>query len=148
MSTLLGASSRTCRMATRIEFFSCIVFIVMGLAFPLDLHPQSKSTTASLAGTVTDPSGARIPKATVKLTNPDNGIIRSDTTTQTGEFTFALLVQGNYSLEVSAPGFKTTRQNGIVLTPADTLNIGIALTIGATEQVAVNASGPLLQTQK
>ena len=56
-------------------------------------------------------------------------------------------MQGNYSLEVSAPGFQTTRQNGIVLTAGDNLNIGITLTIGANEQIAVSASGPLLQTQ-
>jgi len=124
-----------------------VLITAIGLAFPSKLAAQSKSTTASLSGTVADPSGARIPKATVKLTNPDNGIVRVDTTTQTGEFSFALLVQGKYSLEVSAPGFQTTRQDSIVLTAGDTLNTGITLTIGATEQIAVNASGPLLQTQ-
>ena len=56
-------------------------------------------------------------------------------------------LQGTYTLEASAPGFKTTRQNGIVLTAGDTVAENVTLTIGTTEQVAVNATGPLLQTQ-
>jgi hypothetical protein len=147
MKMVTRSSSRKRRRVARIEFLFCIVLAVTALAIPSRLHAQSKSTTATLSGTVSDPAGARVAKATVKLTNPDTGIARTDTTTQTGEFSFALVVQGNYSLEVSAQGFQTTRQNGIALTAGDNLNIGITLTIGANEQILVSASGPLLQTQ-
>jgi hypothetical protein len=128
---------------------SAVLMVVMAIAltFPSNLHSQSKSTTASLSGTVADPSGARVPKATVKLINPELGITRTGTTSTTGEFSFALLLEGTYSLEVRAPGFKTTRQDRIVLTAGDTVAENLTLTIGTTEQVAVNASGPLLQTQ-
>lgn len=119
----------------------------IGLAIPSSISGQSKSITATLSGTVTDPSGARIPKATAKLTNPENGIVRTATTTETGEFTFAFLPEGTYTLEVSAPGFKTTQQKGIVLTAGASLSVGIALTVGATEQVIVNSTAPLLETQ-
>ncbi len=119
----------------------------LGLTFVSALHAQSKSITASLSGTVSDPSGARVAKAKVKLSNPELAIIRLDTSGQTGEFSFAFLPQGTYTLEASAPGFKTTRQTGIVLTPGDTLNMEMKLTIGATEQVPSMTSGPLLQTQ-
>src|SRR5579859_3033572 len=80
------------------------------------LHAQTRSTTSTLSGTVSDPSDARIPKATVKLSNPDNGINRAFTSGETGEFSFPLLPPGTYELEVSAPGFKTMKQSGIVLT--------------------------------
>ena len=80
-----------------------VLLVIAALGFGSKAYPQSKSTTAALSGTVADPSGARVPNATVKLTNPTNGIARTDTTTQAGEFSFALVVQGNYSLEVSAP---------------------------------------------
>jgi hypothetical protein len=119
----------------------------LGLTFVSKLHAQSKSITASLSGTVTDPSGARIPKATVKLTNPDTGITRQDNSTATGEFNFAFLPEGTYVLEASAPGFKTTKQTGIVLNGGDTQTMTVGLTVGATEQIEVNAGGPLLQTQ-
>src|SRR5208282_2359693 len=124
-----------------------VLMTTIGLAFPLKFCAQSKSTTASLSGTVTDPSGARIANATVKVTNPENGTVRTGTTTSAGEFSFALLLEGTYTLEVRAPGFKTTQQDRIVLTPGDTVAENVTLTIGNTEQVQVNATGPLLQTQ-
>lgn len=127
--------------------FLAVLITTIGLAFPSNLRAQSKSTTASLSGTVTDPSGARVPNATVKLTDPENGIVRASATSATGEFSFALLLQGSYTLEVSAPGFKTTKQNGIVLSPGDSVAENVTLTIGASEQVSVSSSGPLLQTQ-
>jgi hypothetical protein len=124
-----------------------VAVMAVGLPFHPTLHAQSKSITASLSGSVTDPSGARIPKATVKLTNPETGITRLDTSTATGEFTFAFLPEGTYVLEASAPGFKTTKQTGIVLSGGDNQNMAVSLTVGATEQVIVNEGGPLLQTQ-
>ena len=125
-----------------------VAMMAVALSVTPALNAQSKSTTAALSGTVTDPSGARVPKAAVKLTNPELGIIRTDATGATGEFSFAFLVEGTYTLEASAPGFKTTRQPGIVLAAGDTVAENVTLTIGATEQVAVNATGPLLQTQE
>ncbi len=83
----------------------------------------------------------------LRLTNPENGINRIDTTTAVGEFSFSFLPEGTYTLEASAAGFTTTKQNGIVLSAGDTVTLTINLTIGATEQVTVNTSGPLLQTQ-
>lgn len=128
--------------------FAAIATLGLVISAPqISVHAQSRSTTASLAGTVADPSGARIAKATLKLSNPDNGISRISTSSETGEFSFALLVPGSYTLEVSAPGFKTTQQSGINLTAGANQTIGINLTVGATEQIEVSTSGPLLQTQ-
>ncbi len=124
-----------------------VLMVAIGLSSTSILDAQSKSTTATLSGSVSDPSGARVPNATVKLTNPENGIARVGTTGTTGEFSFSLLVQGTYTLTVAAPGFKTTRQDRIVLTAGDAVSESVTLTIGSTEQVSVNASGPLLQTQ-
>src|ERR1035437_5565538 len=124
-----------------------VLMATIGLTHLSKLPAQSKSITASLSGTVTDPSGARIPKASVKLTNPESGTTRTDTTTAMGEFNFAFLPVGAYVLEASAPGFKTTRQEGIVLSQGDTVSMGVSLTVGATEQITVNTTGPLLQTE-
>src|SRR5450631_4152422 len=92
-----------------------LLVVLVGLVVAQGLWAQSKSTTATLSGTVSDPSGARVPKATVKLTNPELGIVRTGTASTAGEFSLALLVQGTYTLQVSAPGFKTTEQKEIVL---------------------------------
>jgi len=133
---------------TRLYFvLLAVLMATIGLSFQSKLEAQTRSSTASLSGTVSDPSGARIPKATVKLTNPENGITRVFTTGSTGEFSFALLPAGTYTLESGATGFKTSRQTGIVLNVGDSVSEGVSLTIGTTEQITVSESGPLLQTQ-
>ena len=133
---------------TRLRFVVLALLVTLiALTFPPRSSAQTKSTTASLSGTVTDPSGARIPNATMKVTHPDTGIVRSATTNGTGEFSFAFLPVGTYVLQASAPGFNTTKQDGIVLTAGDSLNMNIGLTIGTNEQVVVSSSQPLLQTQ-
>ena len=111
------------------------------------VQAQSMSTTASLSGTVSDPSGARVPSATLKLSNPENGITRASTTNSAGEFSFALLPAGTYILDVGAKGFETIRQTGIVLEAGAAFSEDVSLRIGATEQIAVTSTGPLLQTQ-
>lgn len=131
---------------TRLAFVAAVLITFMGLV-PSSLHGQGKSITASLSGTVADPTGARVAQATVKLTDPQAGVVRTTTSSGAGEFSFAFLPEGTYILQVSAPGFKTTRQDGIVLAGGDTLNIDVNLTIGATEQITVSGTGPLLQTQ-
>jgi carboxypeptidase family protein len=132
----------------RVAFLAVLVCVMfVGLPSCPAIHAQSASSTATLSGTISDPAGGRVPKATVKVTNPETGISRTGTTSATGEFSFAFLPQGTYTLEASAAGFKTTRQAGIVLAAGDSVTENVALTIGAIEQVAVNASGPLLQTQ-
>ena len=71
--------------------------------------------SASLSGSVSDPSGARIPNATVTLTDSEKGITRAFTTNDEGNFSFALLPAGTYTLTVEAAGFKTFKQQGITL---------------------------------
>ena len=133
---------------SRLRFIALAVLMtIIALGFSPNSPAQTKSTTTSLFGTVTDPSGARIPNATVRITHPETGIVRTNTTTATGEFSFAFLPVGTYILEASSPGFTTTKQDGIVLTGGDTVNLNIGLTIGASEQVVVNTAEPLLQTQ-
>src|ERR1035438_9192854 len=118
-----------------------------GLTFIPTLRAQTLSSTAALSGSVSDPSGARVPKASVKLTSSERGIPRTAASGSSGEFSFALLPAGTYTLEASAPGFETSRQTGIVLQVGDSLTENVSLTIGASEQVSVTASGPLLQTE-
>ena len=150
MSTVTGSARAITRIRELVRLRRralVVLMITAGLVSPSLAHSQSKSITATLSGTVTDPSGARIPNATVKLTNPENGIVRTNTTTETGEFTFAFLPEGTYTVRVSAPGFRTTQQNGIVLTAGASFSVGITLTVGATQQVIVTSTAPLLQTQ-
>ena len=71
--------------------------------------------TGSVTGTVTDPAGASISGATAKLTNTETGLIQNGTSDSAGNFRFLLLPPGNYSLQISAAGFKTFVREGLIV---------------------------------
>ena len=68
------------------------------------VHAAQGGNAGSVRGTVTDPSGAVIPGATVHLTNAVSGLDRSITTDATGQFEFDNVPFNNYQLSVSATG--------------------------------------------
>ena len=71
--------------------------------------------TGAVTGTVQDASGAVISGANVNVINESTGqVLRQARTDSSGTFTATLLPVGNYSLEVSAPGFATSKVSGII----------------------------------
>jgi Carboxypeptidase regulatory-like domain len=76
----------------------------LGTGTPL----QAQFVTAILVGTVTDQSGAAIPRATVALTTLGTNVKRTVTTNDSGDFTIAGLAPGSYQLIASHQGFKQT----------------------------------------
>jgi hypothetical protein len=104
-------------------------------------HGQS---TSSLRGTVTDPSGAVIPGATVTISSSENGSSRRNLTDANGEYSFLQVVPGTYKLTVEKAGFATMTRGDVQLlvnTPA-TLNLTMA--ISATGEV-VNVTTEALE---
>lgn len=122
-----------------------VLFASLNAVSPV--RAQSLTSTASLSGTVSDPSGARVTNATVRVGNPEKGIARQYKTDSAGQFSYSLLPAGTYTLTAEAPGFTTTKQQGIVLRVGDSVTTNVALTIGTSEQVTVTAAAPLLQTE-
>lgn len=123
-----------------------LLVVSFGLIGSTGLRAQSLSSTASLSGTVSDPSGARIAGASVSLDNPDRAISRAYKADGEGNFSFSLLPAGTYVLTVKAQSFKTFRQERIQLEVGQSATLAITLTVGATEQVEVTSAPPLLQT--
>ena len=74
---------------------------VLVLLFALGLHAQ----TTSLTGTVSDPSGAVIPGATITIQNNATGAQRETTADQRGTYTIQQVVPGTYKLTAKASGF-------------------------------------------
>jgi hypothetical protein len=103
-------------------------------------------STADIVGTVTDASGAVVPKVTVTLVNLDTQDRRVDISNSSGEFQFSLLPAGHYSVTAKASDFKTTTLN-LAVEAGDRARADINLiTGGVTETVVVEASTtPLLQ---
>lgn len=61
-------------------------------------------TTGDISGTVTDPSAAAVPNATVNLTNRGTGATQTTQTNAQGQYRFAFLPPGQYQVEVKASG--------------------------------------------
>ena len=103
---------------------------------------------STLAGTITDPSGGVVANAKVTITETSTGQVYSILTNSLGEFVRPALKASTYAVSVSAPGFKTTEQKDIVLTPGERTGISLTLTVGDVGQtVEVSASAQLLQTE-
>jgi len=96
--------------------------------------------SASISGTVTDPTGAVVPKATVEIHNPVSGYDRTTTTDTSGNFTFSNIPFNPYHLTVSLPGFNSYSQD-VDVNSSVPVNLKISLSLaGATSTVTVEAS--------
>ncbi len=94
----------------------------------------------TFSGTVTDPSGAGIPKANVIATETGTGTKTTVSTEASGAFTIPFLPPGTYDLSAEAPGFKKYLRNGVMLSAGDSPVVNITLDVGAsTESVTITA---------
>lgn len=124
-------------------------FVSLLVLFSTFLTAQSEIATATINGTVTDPSGAAIPSAKVTATNRATGLVRGVETTDAGLYSLSRLPAGTYDVAIEAQGFKSARQQEIRLSVGALLTIDVRLEIGAaTEQVTVSAEVPILETTR
>ncbi len=103
-------------------------------------------TTADILGTVTDPTGAAIPNATVRLTNLGTNDQRTVQANGSGDYTFTLLPVGHYSISVKAGGFQAAITKDLAVEAGDRARADVQLKVGSeTAVVEVTATTPLLQ---
>jgi hypothetical protein len=115
--------------------------------FLVPLNVQGQVGESSLAGLVSDPTGAVIPQAQVALQGQDGSIIRSVTSRQDGTYLIPTLLPGRYTLTVSAGGFETQRTQPFDLTSGQTAAINFNLKVAnSSAQVTVQDITPVLQT--
>jgi hypothetical protein len=111
------------------------------------LNAQIATTTASLSGTVLDPTGAVVPKASVTLASPEKAVNRTFTTDAGGRYTFSQLPPATYTLTIKAKGFEMYQQKGITLNAAQTATQNVTLTVGSeTLSIVVTADAAQLNT--
>jgi carboxypeptidase family protein len=104
-------------------------------------------TTGSIRGTLKDPSGAVIPGAQVTATLEGQNVPRVTTTDANGDFEFAVLPVGTYTLDVEATGFKKYVQKGIDVSLGHVTAVNPALELGTVTQViTTQARVPLVET--
>ena len=105
------------------------------------------TNSGDIRGTVTDPSGAVVPGATVTVLNVDNGISKDYVTNQDGLYDTGSILLGTYKLTFVRQGFSQLVREGVTLQVGLTTVNGVLSVGGATEQVVVNTDVPLLKTE-
>ncbi len=110
------------------------------------LHAQS--TYGSIAGTVTDTSGATVTDANVTLTNLGTSEKRTQSSGSDGLFTFVNLFPGQYRIDVEKAGFKHYTRTPITVEVQQSVHIDAPLQVGeVTQVVEVTSETPLLQSE-
>ncbi len=104
--------------------------------------------SSTISGRVTDPSGASVPRAAIKVVNEESGVTAAAATNEDGLFRVATLAPGSYRVEFEAGGFQRAVRRGVVLQVSQTLQIDQSLTVGnVSETVAVTSRTPAVETQ-
>src|SRR6202163_2831490 len=122
--------------------FTCLTLFVMLRSSPV----FAQVSGATLAGTVSDASGAVIPDAHVAIRNVATGQVRAVTTDAAGFYTAPNLLPDSYEVTVTAPGFSTEVRSGITLTVGAQQLLNITMQVGqATQTVQVTGEAPAVQ---
>jgi len=128
-------------MARRIALFLCALFAVAGLV-------SAQTITASITGTVSDPTASIIPGGAVTATNTETNIRTTTTTNAEGIYTFPFLRVGNYTVTVEAKGFKKSVIGPFKVEANQVARIDAKLELGdAAQTIEVTDVGSLMQTE-
>jgi len=123
------------------------LFICLLVPLLFSFYCYAQVNTADLLGTVSDPTGAVVPNASVTTTNLDTHDTKRVQSNTSGEYLITLLPAGRYSVTISAPNFKKIVQNEITLSAGDRRRNDILLSLGENSQsVEVNTAPPSLDT--
>ena len=117
---------------------------VVALPGSVRLTPQTHAATlmrgnGPLSGTVTDPSGAAVSGANVRLLDENNGVIAQTSTESNGQYSFSGVSPGSYRVEIERQGFQKNLISGLNVTPGEN-QLNTQLRLGSsTETVEVRA---------
>ncbi|HWO36318.1 MAG TPA: carboxypeptidase-like regulatory domain-containing protein, partial [Candidatus Acidoferrum sp.] len=120
----------------------CVVVLILSAA------GVGQELAATLTGTVSDSSGAVVPRATIVVHSEDTGAdVRSVTTNDTGSFNITNLAAGRYTVTVTDTGFQRFVAKEVILNVAEKHTLDVTLTTGkASETVEVTAENTAIQT--
>jgi hypothetical protein len=102
----------------------------------------------TIRGTVTDPTGAVVPKAEVEVIDTATNIARKFTTDEQGNFEVGGIRSGTYKVRVAVAGFNTAEILDVVVRPGGIVRADVALKPKTTQEtVVVTSEAPLIQTE-
>jgi Carboxypeptidase regulatory-like domain len=134
-----GHSTLVKRHDLRLLFLVLLIFVGFGSI--------ALSQEATIVGTVTDPTGAAVPNASIIITNTDTGIVRTIATGDDGQYVAPELHIGHYLVRAQATGFKAGERKDLVLQVGDRTRVDFSLQIGNTQEtITVEANAVAVQT--
>ena len=108
---------------------------------------QAQTATGSVNGNVSDPSGAVVPGAAVKLTNEATQLETLGKTNETGNYVFVGVQPGTYTLKIEMAGFKSLEAKGLKVDVSQTVTQNFTFEVGGvTETVEVEFAAPLVNS--
>ena len=118
-----------------------LVLLLSSLAF-------AQRDLGTITGTVTDPSGAAVPGATITITNVGTGESATVSTTATGDYARPALPTGTYTVTAEAAGFRRTSESNITVTAGSRIGVPFVMQVGQiTETVEVTGQATLVQDE-
>jgi hypothetical protein len=136
----------SCFVRTANKFQRGLLLLSILLAFA-SIQVFGQGQAGTLLGTVTDSSGALLPKVTVTITNTATGVTKTSITNDAGAYVFPGIQIGQYDVKATAQGFKATVRNGVIVNATDRVREDFQMAVGAVgDTVTVEASSQVLQT--
>jgi hypothetical protein len=134
-------------MSSQPRSLSALV-VAVWLAIGVSAPAHAQSTLATLTGTVVDQSGAVLPGVAVTVANLTTGVVRTATTTATGEYQLPNLDAGSYLVTFQLSGFADTNRE-VALLARQIVRADTQLQIaGAQERIEVQAFRPVIETER
>jgi len=125
--------------AKRASYRPCILAAALAALFSVCAWSQTQ--LATVFGAITNPSGAVVPGVSITIVSQGTGLKRSVLTDTAGEYRFAGLPTGNYSLRLEKTGFQSQIREGVELNSAAEVMINSQLAVGdLSQQATVSAN--------
>ncbi len=110
---------------------------------------SAQAVYGAVYGTVSDPAGAVVPKATVTVTDVQKGTVQTVTTNDSGSWTVEHLIPDTYTIKVDAPNFSSSQTAPIDIHADASQKIDVTLSItGGSQTVNVTTDAPALKTDR
>ena len=127
---------------------SCLLLALFLVGFPQSAIGQLAGS-ATINGTVKDPSGSVVPAADVTIRNTETGIERKTETSDAGVYSAPFLPPGHYEVRAAKTGFTAVLRKELVLQVGQTMTVDFSLAVQAAQQeVTVTGAASLVDTEK
>lgn len=126
-----------------------LLFFALATTLALVLAPDSfgQGITGSITGTVTDPSGAAVARASVTVSNLETSAVRTVTTSDAGTYAVTQLQPGPYNVKIQKANFNTFQQSRVVLQIDQIALVNAKLQVGSRDTtISVTSAAPVIET--